>query len=1060
MIYIKKKAPALMASLLLAGAAWAQTSPKPVVLKTPNEYYILAASANGKWACGVYADYSNEQYGFLWNLESGEIELLGAANPSVAYSVSDNGIVAGQYTDNSYKANGAAVTLAGYWANGKWNRLELPEDAVEQAIAYSISPDGHYVAGSVKTESEYQGYVWKDGRIDRKLAEKKGLAMPYAVSPDGKLAAGWVQGANRQATLWEADGSMTTLSTLESPWSSGRKFSPDGKKLLFFDGWNEFDGKYGVNAIYDVQSGEKTPVFPADDNADFDFFDISDNGTVMCANNERGYVWQNGAGQYADLYLQDKGVDVASEHILKMDGTDYYQIFRASTVSADDNVMGFQYYNDDTASDGSYSVSVQSMVVKLNQQSTGIVPVSLKASQMSGTSSVMLSWKPNVAAEGITGYNVYRDDAKVNASPVADPAYVDAGVEAGSHSYSVTALYGDAESPKSEAASVSVAASLPLAAPQNVFAQQRGYSSAHMEWEAPKSNLGTMTYFDAEDADKETFGLNLENQSFETGVLFGKAQASAYKGMKLKAVAFYPLSEQGGWKINVYTRDAIGSLQLLASQTVSQQLALGERNVVRLDGPVDIPDGDLLVAAEVLVTEPSLATNILDTRKATEGYSDLVRLTTEADFYSIGALMQSAGYQYPATWAIDAIVAPVEADLSADDVTAYRVYADGELAGETTTRNFTLASLAEGTHSLAVSSVYADGNESDAKATTVSITPDASQLKGVDAVSMEYSGDSKTAVSASWQAPENRDAVKLQYCSETASSQSVVGPSSNNYGIMAGAEYTPKTFRGRTGYVCRSVRFYPLSDATFTVLVYKNDEQISETEVESYTKGQWNEVTLSEPFTIEQNASYKLVVDCYDVTPESPAIAVDGGTPVMGYSDIYSLDGSSWTSISESAIYANWMLGLNLESPETLDTPVAGYDVAIDGEKKNGTMLTSPAFDYDFGTDDGKQHSIRIDTYYTVAAAAVEGGVTRFTLGDVAGIGQNTIGRIELRRGDNELTVNGEGVESVEIMAADGTSAARADGNTVSLGGIPAGTYIVKVVAGGKPTTRKIVIAK
>lgn len=154
------------------------------------------------------------------------------------------------------------------------------------------------------------------------------------------------------------------------------------------------------------------------------------------------------------------------------------------------------------------------------------------------------------------------------------------------------------------------------------------------------------------------------------------------------------------------------------------------------------------------------------------------------------------------------------------------------------------------------------------------------------------------------------------------------------------------------------------------------------------------------------------------------------------------------------------MLGLNLESPETLDTPVAGYDVAIDGEKKNSAMLTSPAFDYDFGTDDGKQHSIRIDTYYTVAAAAVEGGVTRFTLSDVAGIGQNTIGRIELRRGDNELTASGEGVESVKIVAADGTLAASADGNTVSLNGIHGGTYIVKAVVNGKPTTRKIVIGK
>ena len=70
------KIQTLLASLLVSGAAMAQTpTMKPIVMKTPNEFYILAASGNGKWACGTYSDYSNEQYGFLWNLETGEIEL-------------------------------------------------------------------------------------------------------------------------------------------------------------------------------------------------------------------------------------------------------------------------------------------------------------------------------------------------------------------------------------------------------------------------------------------------------------------------------------------------------------------------------------------------------------------------------------------------------------------------------------------------------------------------------------------------------------------------------------------------------------------------------------------------------------------------------------------------------------------------------------------------------------------------------------------------------------------------------------------------------------------------
>lgn len=73
------KIQTLLASLLVSGAAMAQTpTMKPIVMKTPNEFYILAASGNGKWACGTYSDMSNVQYGSygIWKLVKSRCSIL------------------------------------------------------------------------------------------------------------------------------------------------------------------------------------------------------------------------------------------------------------------------------------------------------------------------------------------------------------------------------------------------------------------------------------------------------------------------------------------------------------------------------------------------------------------------------------------------------------------------------------------------------------------------------------------------------------------------------------------------------------------------------------------------------------------------------------------------------------------------------------------------------------------------------------------------------------------------------------------------------------------------
>lgn len=1057
----------LLASLLLSGAGWAQTSLPPFVMTTPNEYRIIGASPNGKWACGVYADYGDERYGFLWNLESGEIELLNPASPSLAYAVSDNGIVVGEFTDYTYRSNGASVKLAGYWANHKWNRLELPTNTVNMAGASSITPDGHYIVGHIEENGNYIGYVWKDGKIYRKLNDKNGVSMPYCISPDGQYVGGWIQDKNRQACLWGPDGSYTTLSTYESPWSSGRDFTPDGKTLLYYGGWQPVDSdqkKYGVPAFYDMETGEKSMLVPENDSLSLDFFDISNKNTTMCELGELGYIQWKDKGAYAYKYLKEQGINLADYHVFvnpdgptDSEGETLYQITRASTISADDNVMGFQYYNDDKDENGNYSISMQSMVVKFNQVRTGLRPVSVKATQLSGMHSVLVAWKPNVAANGITGYNVYRDGVKVNKSLVSDESFSDADVADGEHKYVVSAVYGTEESEKSDEATVDVTTK-GLSAPDALYTKQHGYNSAYMEWNTPTTNFGSLTYFNTEGADIETFGLGVTGVSYETAIRFDKTQMSAYKGQKLTSVGFYPMEAQGGWKINIYTHADDGYLELLYTQPVTQKLNYGMHNVVKLDTPVDIPSGDLLVSLEVAVNKESQSITALDYGRAVEGYSDLLRLTTEDNFYSVGQLFQDENYLYEASWAIDATVSPDGADLSKDDVKEYNIYTDGKKVDSSSDLSYVVRGLSEGTHSLGVSTVYANGSESPVATSSIDIVNDESQLRGVDKVNVDATNG--TMVKATWDAPLDRDHVDLQYCMGEASSQSVVAPSENNYGMMVGAIYPSKTFRGRNGYIIRSARFYPLSDATYTIMVYKNDELINETEVNDYTLDQWNEVTLSEPIVVDSKATYKLAIDCYDVTPKSPAMAVDGNNPVSGYSDIYSLDGESWNPISTSGIYANWMIGLTLESPNGVSLPIDGYDVEIDGEKKNSAKLTDTAFDYDMGSSDNLEHSIMVNVYYTVKpTTSVAGTLTTFFMG-TSGIGDNVIGRIEVQKGNNVITVTGDNVTSVDLVSASGATVASAKGNTVSIDNIASGVYVVKIVAGGNTVTRKVMIVK
>lgn len=191
---------------------------KPVILYSDPYQYVTALSANGKWACGTLNDGTGSLVAFVWNLESNELKSLGTG--TIAYGISNNGVVVGSYPDSEASTNGAEVTSAGYWSDGKWHHLELPNglkytNSDASSIANCISPDGRFIGGSIYSATGlYSPVIWDNGKFARDLSGGYAGSV-YAVTDDGSKAGGWTytkeSGSTRITVMWDEEGNRHFL---------------------------------------------------------------------------------------------------------------------------------------------------------------------------------------------------------------------------------------------------------------------------------------------------------------------------------------------------------------------------------------------------------------------------------------------------------------------------------------------------------------------------------------------------------------------------------------------------------------------------------------------------------------------------------------------------------------------------------------------------------------------------------------------------------------------------------------------------------------------------------
>ncbi|MGN1263520.1 MAG: carboxypeptidase regulatory-like domain-containing protein, partial [Prevotella sp.] len=128
----------------------------------------------------------------------------------------------------------------------------------------------------------------------------------------------------------------------------------------------------------------------------------------------------------------------------------------------------------------------QNVSFTLNATSETDVPRPIDVSATPGNASVTLTWQPGSSSKLPSGYDVYRNNVKVNDNPVTECSYTDNRLVYGEYTYKVKALYsGGKESLESDSVTALVKQGAPYYAPLRLTTSVELNRNVSLSWESP-----------------------------------------------------------------------------------------------------------------------------------------------------------------------------------------------------------------------------------------------------------------------------------------------------------------------------------------------------------------------------------------------------------------------------------------------------------------------------------------------------------------------------------------------------------------------------------------------
>lgn len=179
----------------------------------------------------------------------------------------------------------------------------------------------------------------------------------------------------------------------------------------------------------------------------------------------------------------------------------------------------------------------QTVSFKLNVTGEATCPRPQSVKAEVGDACAIISWQKGNGSAKADSYNVYRNDRKVNASPVNGMTFTDQSLVYGEYTYKVTAVYGGKESAKSDSVKVLVKNGAQYYPPVGVAASINGNKNVSLTWESPlfgADQPATMTWANGKHADD--IGMT-DGGIFYAGVKWDAYDIAEYRGKRISSVS-------------------------------------------------------------------------------------------------------------------------------------------------------------------------------------------------------------------------------------------------------------------------------------------------------------------------------------------------------------------------------------------------------------------------------------------------------------------------------------------------------------------------------------------
>jgi uncharacterized membrane protein len=415
---------------------------------------VMGISPNGEYVTGFVRF---DAYSFYWTEADGLVPINGVG--SEAYDISNTGIIAGKFYDPDityeeligWDDDGNEIfesfplLTAAYYSGGIWHSLGVKPgielDGFSGSNAEAISADGTIIGGSMASESwalALAPVIWTNGvPTDLESVSTGQGARIQGMSADGQVAAGWAAPSfDRKPVVW-INGVMKKI-TLNGMWLNGeaKKVSRNGKYVAL-----DINDKA---AIYDVENEKLTVIGKSSDALFASATDISDNGIVVGFNNLGMGMYRAGFIYTDQLGMRDLTAYLVEAGIVEAENFSFGSPMGISTDGH--RIVGF---NDELVG----------WIVDIQQHLTGFNPPKELTLSENGYGNVILTWEAaaNDTGNTLSGYNIYRNNTKLNSSVVNATTFTDNSIPTGNYVYKVTAVWnGNQESVPTREAMINI----------------------------------------------------------------------------------------------------------------------------------------------------------------------------------------------------------------------------------------------------------------------------------------------------------------------------------------------------------------------------------------------------------------------------------------------------------------------------------------------------------------------------------------------------------------------------------------------------------------------------